>query len=67
MSRTFKDGGVPFCWHCSKQLMRKRGGFHFAIVIDRDNRKHRVHHECVDSVVSHEDGIKKVDDEEAES
>lgn len=36
MSRNFKDGGVPFCWHCSSQLVRIKGGFKFAIVVDRD-------------------------------
>jgi len=65
MSRTFKDGGVPFCWHCSKQLMRKRGGFHFVIVIDQDHRQHRVHHDCVDRVIG--DGVKRLEYEEAGS
>jgi len=58
MSRTFKDGGVPFCWHCSKPLMKKKSGFHFVVVIDRDHRQHRIHPLCVDSSVSDEDGVK---------
>lgn len=56
MARNFKDGGVPFCWHCSSQLVRVKGGFLFAIVIDQSGIEHRVHKDCVSRVVG--DGVK---------
>lgn len=58
MARVFKTGGVPFCWHCSRQLMRKKGGFYFALVVDRDGIEHRVHKDCVADVIG--DGVKEV-------
>lgn len=58
MARVFKTGGIPFCWHCSKQLMRKKGGFYYALVEDQDGIQHRVHKDCVDDAIGF--GIKKV-------
>ena len=58
MARVFKTGGIPFCWHCSRQLMRKKGGFYYALVVDADGIKHRVHKDCVSDAVGH--GIKEV-------
>lgn len=58
MSRVFKDGGVPFCWHCGKQLVRIKGGFKFALVVDQDQNEHRVHKDCVKQVVG--DGVKEL-------
>lgn len=46
----------PFCWHCSKQLMRKKsGGFYFAVVCDPLGVNHQVHKQCVGPVIG--DGI----------
>lgn len=58
MARTFKTGGVPFCWHCSKQLVRVKGGFIYAEVVDRMGTRYRVHKDCVSMVVG--DGVKEV-------
>lgn len=58
MARHFKDGGVPFCWQCGKQLQRRSGGFYFAEVEDPLGNKHRVHKDCEDAAVA--DGNKKV-------
>lgn len=46
------------CWHCSKQLVRVKGGFIFALVEDPVGNRMRVHKDCVRSVVG--DGIKEV-------
>lgn len=58
MTRNFKTGGVPFCWHCSKQLQRKKGGFYFVLVTDPIGNEHRVHQDCLEFVLG--DGVKKV-------
>lgn len=60
MKRSFKVGGVPFCWHCSKDLMWKRGGGErvFALVTDQDGNEHRVHKDCLPDVLG--DGVKVV-------
>lgn len=57
MARIFKDGGIPFCWHCSRQLVRIKGGFIFANVIDPAGVLHRVHKDCIAHVIG--DGIKE--------
>lgn len=57
MARIFKTGGIPFCWHCSKQLVRVKGGFIYAEVLDQDGNLHRVHKDCVSRVIG--DGIKE--------
>jgi hypothetical protein len=57
MARTFKTGGVPFCWHCSKQLVRITGGFIYSLVIDADGIEHRVHKQCVSMVIG--DGVRE--------
>lgn len=57
MARVFKNGGIPFCWHCSKQLVRIKGGFIYALVVDPDGIEHRVHKDCVALAVG--DGIKE--------
>lgn len=58
MAKVFKTGGVPFCWHCGKQLMRKKGGFFFELVADQIGNEHRVHKDCLPSVVG--DGVREV-------
>jgi hypothetical protein len=58
MAKVFKTGGVPFCWHCNRQLMRKKGGFYFALVSDPDGHEHRVHKDCLRLVLG--DGIREV-------
>ncbi len=58
MAKTFKTGGVPFCWHCGKQLMRKKGGFYFALVGDPAGHEHRVHKDCLRLVLG--DGIREI-------
>jgi hypothetical protein len=58
MARIFKDGGIPFCWQCGRQLVRIKGGFIYANVIDQDGVIHRVHKDCVQFVIG--DGIKEL-------
>ena len=58
MAKTFKTGGVPFCWHCGKQLMRAKGGFYFALVGDPAGHEHRVHKDCLRLVLG--DGIREI-------
>lgn len=57
MEKTFKTGGVPFCWHCGKQLMRKKDSFYFALVVDPAGHEHRVHKGCLRLVLG--DGIRR--------
>jgi hypothetical protein len=57
MSRRFKDGGVPFCWHCGRQLVRIKGGFIHATLIDRIGNEMRVHKDCVKAAIG--DGVKE--------
>lgn len=54
--RGFKTGGVSHCWHCNRQLVRQRGGFNFALLVQQDGRDVRVHHQCVREAVG--DGVK---------
>ena len=56
MARTFKTGGVSFCWHCGKQLVRIKGGFIFTTLVDRIGNEMRVHKDCAPRAVG--DGIK---------
>lgn len=58
MARVFKTGGVPFCWYCSRQLVRRKGGFIYGLVVDPVGIVHRVHKDCVQHVVG--DGYKEV-------
>lgn len=44
--RRFKDGGISICFHCHKQLVRAKGGFIFAEIVDPDGNRLRVHKEC---------------------
>lgn len=55
--KTFKTGGVSFCWHCNRQLVRIKGGFRYATVVDPLGYEHRVHIDCVKHAVG--DGIKE--------
>jgi len=45
--RQFKTGGVSQCWHCSRQLVRIKGGFRYAEVQDPIGNRMRVHKDCV--------------------
>ncbi len=56
-ARTFKTGGVPFCWHCSRQLVRIKGGFIFATLVDQIGNEHRVHKDCVQAAQG--DGVRE--------
>lgn len=56
--RQFKDGGVSQCWHCSRQLVRIKGGFKYALVRDPLGNQMRVHKDCVKLAIG--DGIKEV-------
>lgn len=47
--RTFKTGGVSTCFHCAKQLVRVKGGFIFAEILDPDGHAIRVHKQCQES------------------
>lgn len=51
--RTFKDGGISFCFHCGRQLWRIKGGFIFAEILDPDGHRLRVHKHCQDQAVGH--------------
>lgn len=42
---------ISHCWHCNRQLMRKKGGFHFAVLINQLNQEVRVHKDCVSQAV----------------
>ena len=44
--RRFKDGGISVCFHCQKQLVRIKGGFIFAEILDPDGNRLRVHKDC---------------------
>lgn len=44
--RKFKDGGISICFHCHKQLVRIKGGFIFAEILDPDGHRIRVHKDC---------------------
>lgn len=56
--RQFKTGGVSQCWHCSRQLVRIKGGFIYAEVKDPLGNVMRVHKDCVKLAVG--DGIREV-------
>lgn len=58
--RQFKTGGVSQCWHCSRQLVRIKGGFKFSLVQDPLGNQMRVHNDCVKLAVG--EGIKEVKD-----
>lgn len=51
--RRFKDGGISICFHCHKQLVRIKGGFIFAEIIDPDGNRLRTHKECQERSVGH--------------
>lgn len=51
--RKFKDGGVSMCFHCQKQLVRIKGGFIFAEILDPDGHRIRVHKDCQERSVGH--------------
>lgn len=59
-ARKFKDGGVSQCWHCSRQLVRKKGGFIFSLIRDPDGHELRVHKHCQEEAQGH--GYVKVKD-----
>jgi len=52
-ARTFKDGGVSQCFECRKQLVRIKGGFIYAEIVDPDGHRVRVHKECVQNAIGH--------------
>ena len=49
--RTFKTGGISVCFHCQRQLVRVKGGFIFAEILDPDGHRIRVHKQCVRDAV----------------
>jgi hypothetical protein len=51
--RKFKDGGISVCFHCHSQLVRVKGGFIFAEVIDPDGHRLRVHKDCQKHAIGH--------------
>lgn len=51
--RKFKDGGISICFHCHLQLVRVKGGFIFATILDPDGRELRVHKDCVKQSLGH--------------
>lgn len=50
--RQFKSGGVSQCWHCSRQLVRIKGGFTYSEVQDPIGNRMRVHKACVELAVA---------------
>lgn len=44
---------VSHCWQCTKQLMRIKGGFIFALIRDPDGNHVRVHKDCVKHAIGH--------------
>lgn len=52
-AKKFKNGGVSQCWHCCRQLQRKKGGFIFSLIRDPDGHELRVHKGCQDSAAGH--------------
>lgn len=56
--RQFKSGGVSQCWHCSRQLVRIKGGFIYAEVQDPLGNVMRVHKDCVKLATG--DGIREI-------
>lgn len=55
--KQFKTGGVSQCWHCSRQLVRIKGGFKYAELIDVLGNVMRVHKDCVKQAIG--DGVKE--------
>lgn len=51
--RTFKTGGISVCFHCQAQLVRIKGGFIFAEIIDPDGHRLRVHKDCQKDAVGY--------------
>lgn len=51
--RKFKDGGVSQCFECGNQLVRIKGGFIFAEIVDPLGNVVRVHKDCVQHAVGH--------------
>jgi hypothetical protein len=51
--RTFKTGGISVCFHCQRQLVRIKGGFIFAEIVDPDGHRLRVHKECQERAVGY--------------
>jgi hypothetical protein len=51
--RKFKTGGISVCFHCQLQLVRKKGGFIFAEILDPDGHRLRVHKDCQADAVGH--------------
>jgi hypothetical protein len=50
--RQFKTGGVSQCWHCSRQLVRIKGGFLYVEVQDPIGNRMRVHKDCAPLAVA---------------
>jgi len=61
--RQFKDGGVSQCWHCSRQLVRIKGGFIYALVEDPLGNRMRVHKDCIRLSIG--SGIREVTEQHA--
>lgn len=59
-------GAPSFCWHCHRQLQRAPGKalglYYFELVVDQDNRPHRVHQDCLPEVIG--DGVKRATTQE---
>ena len=51
--RRFKTGGVSQCFHCCNQLVRVKGGFLFAEIVDPDGNRLRVHKQCQREAIGH--------------
>jgi hypothetical protein len=52
-ARRFKDGGVSQCFECQKQLVRIKGGFHYAEIVDPMGNVSRVHKQCLPHAIGH--------------
>lgn len=57
-SKQFKTSGVSQCWHCSRQLVRIKGGFKYSEIEGPLGNRMRVHKDCLQEAVG--DGIREV-------